>query len=70
MKTISIYSKAGDVIINIDYIVSIRKKYHQYGFGKHDYIITMVKGDDIIVESFHFQKVEEKLKEMGVHFDD
>lgn len=70
MKTILIYSKNfKDIILNIDYIVSIQKKYYQYGMGEHDYIITMVKGDDIIVEKYHFEKVKEKFKEIGINFE-
>lgn len=67
MKTINIYSKNfKDIIINIEYIVSINKEYHQYGMGEYDYIITMVNGQNIIVEKYHFNQVKEKLKEMGV----
>ena len=67
MKTISIYAKnCGDIIINIEYILSIKKKYYEGGFGKGEYIITMVNGDKIFVEDYHFNQVTEKLKEMGV----
>jgi hypothetical protein len=67
MKTILIYSKNfSDIIINIDYIVSIRKKYYCGTLGRCDYIITMVKGDDIYIENYHFEQVKEKFKEMGV----
>lgn len=67
MKTISIYAKdCGDIIINIEYILSIKKKYYEGGLGRCDYIITMVNGDNIFVEDYHFNQVIEKLKEMGV----
>lgn len=70
MKTILIYSNNfKDIILNIDYIVSVRKKYYQYGMGAHDYIITMVKGDDIIVDQYNFNKVKEKFKEFGICFE-
>jgi len=67
MKTLSIYAKnCGDIIINIEYILSIKKKYYEGGLGKCEYIITMVNGYNIFVEEYHFNEVKEKLKEMGV----
>jgi hypothetical protein len=70
MKTISVYSKSdGYIIINVDYIVTIKKVYYEYGMGKHDYIISTENGRNIIVEEYHFEQVKEKFKEMGVCFD-
>lgn len=70
MKTIYVYSKSdGNVIINVDYIVMIKKVYYEYGIGKHDYIISLSNGRNIIVEAYHFEQVQKKFKEMGVCFD-
>ena len=70
MNVIKIYSKNfHEIIININYIVSIKKKYHQYGMGEYDVIITMVNGEDLIIPSYHFSKVKEQFKELGVYFE-
>jgi len=65
-KFIQVYAKnCRDVIMNIDYLVSIQIKYDS---GKHNYIFTLVNGEEIVVEPYQFVRIKDELKEMGVYF--
>ena len=65
-KFIQVYTKnCRDVIMNIDYLVSIQIK---YDYDKHNYIFTLVNVKDIVGEQHQFVRITDELKEMGVYF--